>query len=655
MGYSQIVDSITTKELKEITVTGYKDEDEKVSPINITSVLIDSVTTSTNFTVCDQLKKVEGVSILSTGNGIAKPVIRGLYGNRVLVLLNGLRFDNQQWQDEHGIGITSFGLSKIELIKGPLGILYGAEAMGGVVNLIEEQKPAANSSETDYGLTFNTNTMGGQFQIGHKAAYKNKWWRIRAGIDNNADYSDGKNNRVLNTRFKGYYLKTTWGFDKNKWSSTNNFSSSFNQFGFVFNDIYNFVYPDKRWSRSLSENPCHLVLLNIFSSENKFSFNGHSKLFVNAGLQSNQRMENEGGGAISLNMLLLTAQALLKLEHQINEHQKIIVANLNSLEDNTNFGARKIVPDASMHENNLSVNYEIEFNDKWIFENGIGYGLKSIKTFFTASVNGPEKEIPVFNKQSPYYNFLSGISFFPNDNFNFKLNFASGVRVANLAELSSDGLHEGIFTYEIGNPNLKNEQLYSLNLVTKWKSKFVELWISPFYNHFSNFIYLAKTNEEWYGFPVYRYMQQGAEQFGGEAGINLEACKNLQFKTSYSGMNNKTADGNYISYTPSQKIEPSISYTLNRKKEEPYIFRLSVEHYFKQNHLAPLELGTPAYDIVNLSVSTNLKLKSKLLLLSISGNNLLNTYYYDHLSRFKNYGIYNMGRNICISARIYLN
>jgi iron complex outermembrane receptor protein len=366
-------------------------------------------------------------------------------------------------------------------------------------------------------------------------------------------------------------------------------------------------------------------------------------------------MENEGGGAISLNMLLLTGQALLKLEHQINEDQKIIFSSLNSAEDNTNFGARKIVPDAHLFENNLSLNYEIECNEKWIIENGLGYGLKTIQTFFTAAVNGPEKEIQPFTKHAAYYNFLSGVSYFPNDKFNFKLNIASGIRVANLAELSSDGLHEGIFTYEIGNPDLLNEQLIAFNLVAKWKSKYVELWASPFYNHFSNFIYLAQTKEEWFGFPVYRYQQQDANQYGTEAGITINASKSFEIKASYSGMISKTTDNNYIAFTPAQKIEPSISYTYSKNKKHPIVFTLNTPYYFSQHRLALYETATPAYTLVNFSISRNLQLKSQTVLFSIAANNLLNTYYYDHLSRLKNYGIYNMGRNICLSFKFYLD
>lgn len=397
---AQNTDSTATVQIKEVTVTAYKEESFKETSLNISGLKIDSLLRYGNYNLTDMLAKVPGVSMLSTGVSIAKPVIRGFYGNRVLVLVSGLKFDNQQWQEEHGLGLSDIGLSKVELIKGPMSVLYGTEAIGGIVNLVEEEKAAINTRESDFSMKLNSNTMGGLMQAGYKVNRGKKWFRIRAGVENNADYSDGNNNRVLNSRFDAYYLKSTIGFQRKNWISTNNIHSSFNRFGFIFNDIYDFVEADARSSRKLNVNPCHLVLLNMFSSENKILLQSDSKLTINAGVQSNERMENEGGGAISLNMHLFTAQYLLKWEKKLNENHKIIISNLGSFEDNTNFGARKIVPDANMQESNVSVYYETNFNDKLILENGVGAGEKWIKTYFTAAVNGPEKEV------HPFQNFL---------------------------------------------------------------------------------------------------------------------------------------------------------------------------------------------------------------------------------------------------------
>ncbi len=653
--HAQDLDSSKSVVIKEVTVTAYKEESIKETSLNITSLKIDSLTKGGNYNLTDLLAKVPGVTMLSSGVAIAKPVIRGLYGNRVLVLISGLKFDNQQWQEEHGLGLSDIGLSKVELIKGPMSVLYGTEAIGGIINLIEEDKPTIDMRESDFSIKTNTNTLGGLVQGGYKVNYGKKWFRIRAGIENNADYSDGNNTRVLNSRFDAYYLKSSFGFQHKNWISNNNYLGSFNRFGFIFNDIYDFVEPDARYSRKLNLNPYHLVILNMLSSENKIMLKNNSKLTINAGVQSNERMENEGGGAISLNMHLFTAQYLIKWEKKLNDKHKLIVSNLGSFEDNTNFGARKIVPDANMQESNLSIYYETNFNEKLILENGIGAGEKWIKTYFTATVNSPEKEIQPFNKFSPYYNAFTGLSFIPNSHFNFKLNAATGVRIPNLAELSSNGLHEGIFTYEVGNPLLKNEQNIALNLALNYEQKYIQFYASPFYNYFLNYVYLAPTKEDWYGFPVYRYKQQNATQYGTEFTLNLKPINHLMIGSSYAAMISKTADGNYTPYIPAQKIAPKIQYYSQKIKNAPLTIFAAADIYLAQNNVYTYEKTTPQYWLLNAGISKVISKNKMNYEMSVVGNNLLNVAYYDHLSRFKNYGLLNIGRNIVIMLKVKFN
>lgn len=652
LGHSQTIDSSKIVELKTFTVTTYNEQNFKESSLNIIPLRIESLNNFGNFNLTDLLSKTPGVSMLSTGVAISKPVIRGLYGNRTIVLLSGLKFDNQQWQEEHGLGLSDLGLSKVELIKGPLGILYGSEAIGGIINLIEEEKPEINTSARDFGIRVNSNTLGGLTQFGYKVNHGKRWFRLRLGIENNADYSDGNNHRVLNSRLDGYNLKTTYGISGKNWVSTNNFLSSFNRFGFIFNDIYSFVSNDYRWSRRLNVNPTHLVLLNIFSSENKFTLKNNSILNFTFGIQSNKRMENEGGGAISLNMHLLTFQYLLKWERQLKNTSKLILSNLSVVENNSNYGSRKIVPDANMLENNLSAYIEKSVQNKIFFENGIGIGQKTIATKTTPSINTIEKEIKPFNKFSPYYNFFSGLSFIPNNSFNFKVNLSTGVRIANLAELSSDGLHEGVFTYEIGNPKLKNEELISLNFLANFDSKYFSTTISPFYNYFSNYIYLSPTKEDWYGFPIYRYLQQDAKQYGTEANVNGKINSKINLGIAYSGMISKTADGSYTPFIPAQKVNSTIhSILLKNSNSKLHLFS-NYEYYFAQNKISKNEISTPSYGIWNAGISYNTKKKGNSYTISISGNNLLNKKYYDHLSRLKYFGILNIGRNIALNLKV---
>lgn len=648
--HGQSTDTSGHFSLLPVVVTAYKDKPLNETALNITSLRIDSLTNSGNFNLTDLLARTPGISMLSTGIAISKPVIRGLYGNRVLILLAGLKFDNQQWQEEHGLGLADLGLARVEIIKGPMSILYGTEAIGGIINVIDEEKPLPGKKVTDFSVKFNTNTLGGVVQGGYKVNTGPKWFRLRAAIENHADYTDGNNDRILNSRFKSYMLKSTYGFQKNNWTSTNNFMSSYNQFGFI-NDIYEFLKPDNRWSRDLSENPSHKVILNIFSSENKFLLADDSKINLNLGLQSNGRLENEGGGAISLNMWLLTAQYLLKWEKHLSDHNRLILSNLGSFEDNTNYGARKIVPDANMQESNLSAHLETTLNAKLILENGIGAGEKWIRTFFTASVNGPDKEVHPFNKFSPYYNIFSGLTYFPNPQFNLKLNLATGVRIGNLAELSSNGLHEGVFTYEIGNPDLKNEQNLCGNLFIQYTPSIVEFSLSPFYNYFYNYIYLSPTTEDWFGFPVFRYRQQNATQYGTEFSFTVKPSKGWRAGFSYSGMVSKLEDGNYSPFIPAQKITPALEYSSNISDKSFHLYT-NVDFYLDQDHVAPNEIATSHYALWNAGISASFNHHGKDFDLSLTGNNLLNTAYYDHLSRFKYFGLLNIGRNITCSIKV---
>ena len=260
-------------------------------------------------------------------------------------------------------------------------------------------------------------------------------------------------------------------------------------------------------------------------------------------------------------MHLNTAQYILKYDRKLNAKNRMIISNLSSLERNTNLGSRKIIPDAIMQESNLSFYLETNFKSKVILENGIGVGEKYIKTLLTPSVNTAEKDIGPFTKFAPYYNAFTGVSFIPNKRFNMKFNASTGVRIPNLAELSSNGLHEGVFTYEIGDPKMKNEQNVMLNLNSTYAYHIIDIWGGLFFNQFLNYVYLAPTTELWRGFPVYRYKQQDAQQYGGELNIGVKATRNLTISTSYSGMTSMTADGNYTPFIPAQRITPKVNYS----------------------------------------------------------------------------------------------
>ena len=578
-------------------------------------------------------------------------------------MFSGLRFDNQQWQDEHGLGITDIGIDRVEIIKGPASLLYGSEAVGGVINIIEEKPAEEGKIIGDLNTRFLSNTYGNATDIGFKGNRNNKNWRVRAGYESDADYSDGsKENgeRILNTRFDGYYFKASYGFKKNKWISQNNYNGSMNDFGFIMADNRESKTVDNRFSRTM-DGPHHTVILNILSSENKIMLK-NSLLKLNIGAQSNIRMEDEGGGEISLNMHLSSVIYNLQWIKVFKSKTELIISNQSILQNNTNLGKRKIVPDANIAETGVSVFLNQQIGKKLIIEGGIGGNYRHITALETDGVNTPnnasaaDSTIRPFSRSLPSLNGMLGATINPNKFLNIKICGSTGFRTANLAEFSSNGLHEGIYQYEVGNPNMKAEQNYNAEVAANITSEHFGLSVAAFNNYFNNYIYLSPTNETFNGIQVFRYKQNNANLYGGEASIIIKPSKALEINSGYSTVTGLLFDGFYLPFNPADKIHSDIKYTFKAKKKLKDLYILAGNDYvFAQDHPATIETRTKEYVLFNAGLGTHVITKSGEINISIACNNILKENYYDHLSRFKNYGIHNIGRNIVLNIKIPFN
>ncbi|HZJ60958.1 MAG TPA: TonB-dependent receptor, partial [Chitinophagaceae bacterium] len=633
-------DQDTIPVMKEVVVSGIRTSLVKETSFNIQSLSIGKIRQSGALNISDALSKLPGISQLTTGPAISKPVVRGLYGNRVLAVLSGLKFDNQQWQDEHGLGLNDIGIDRIEVIKGPASLLYGSEAIGGILNIIEEvsNRPGEKNGEVNVGLF--SNTYGLSVDGGIRSGSEKKNWSVRAGLNSNADYSDGDNNRIQNSRFTGYYLKGSYGFIKNKWTSVNHFMSSLDNFGFITGDNSNSFLYDGRWSRSM-KGPHHTVFVNVLSSQNKINLK-KSSLDVNLGFQSNLRLEDEGDNHISLNMLLSTFLWHIMWNKQLNSTTELVLSNNSQFENNTNYGSRIIIPDANMIESGFS-GFIKSKTGELVLETGIGISLRNIHTFETPGVNTPDKSIAPFNKTLPSVNGSVGLAWNPNNSWNLKTNIGTGFRSGNLAELSSDGLHEGTLRYEIGDPNLKIEQNINSEVSINYSSRYFQISVAAYLNHFLNYIYLAPTGTQYLGFDVFRYKQFDVNLYGSESmlAVNFPFYERLRFETNFSVVTGRLSDGTYLPFIPPAKWTQQLQFRFeNGKRLSNVSFFVISEEHFVQDHPAEFETPTDAYWLLNAGIHGNWQTKSRTLVFSVTGNNLFNRNYYDHLSRFKEYGIH---------------
>lgn len=262
------------------------------------------------------------------------------------------------------------------------------------------------------------------------------------------------------------------------------------------------------------------------------------------------------------------------------------------------------------------------------------------------------------NKNYNTVNGAVGISIFDAKQINIKLNASSGYRGPNLAELSSNGLHEGSLRYELGNVNLKVEQNFCGDIYAEYYNKSFTIFGAAYINHFLNYIYLQPSNDDYLGFRIYNYIQKDATLKGAESGIKIHPAlvKFLFIQSTYSGILGTTSDNEYLPFIPAQKINNELKLKTNTlgKLKNSFI-GVGYTYVWAQNTPNQFETRTDAYDLVNASVGTEIHGTKNKLLISLSGNNLLNKVYYDHLSRFKYFGIYNIGRSISLNLKFQFN
>ena len=668
--YSIKLDSILTyhtfyikadlNELNEIVIYGNQVSLKSETSNNIEIIESKSIREQGAMNLSDGIAKLPGVNQLSTGAGISKPVIRGLFGNRIQTVLMGMRFDNQQWQDEHGLGLNDVGVDKVEIIKGPAALFYGSEAMGGVINIINEKPAPIDKTQVDVSSRYFSNTNGYVFDAGIKKSFKKINYGIRLANESHADYSDGNNKRILNSRFGGQTAKAFLGFQIKNWQSNNSYLFAINNFGFLMDAYQLFDKADERWSRSF-ERPHHTVVMNLFTSQNTLDLKS-SKLKVNAGIHFNNRQEQEGASGISLNMYLNTYALSATWLKEVNSKTDISVGTQNQYQTNVNGGSRIIVPDANLAEASIFAYFKNK--KQWLVsEGGLRYDFKSIETLATGVLNNGDKTNPGKNilPQNKNYNTLNGsfgISLFDSKQLKAKFNFCSGYRGPNLAELSSNGLHEGSARWELGNVNLKIEQNFCFDGMLEYYKKNFSVFINGYSNRFLNYIYLQGSDQDYLGFKIYNYLQKNANINGLEGGIKIHPSKIsfLQLNSTYSGIIGQTAAHENLPFIPAQKLNNEVRLKLNHIKFLKNSFMaFNYIYVLAQNNFNQFETATKAYQLMNASLGTEIPFKRNQLIFSVSGNNLSNESYYDHLSRFKYFGIYNMGRSINLNFKFQFN
>ena len=619
--------------------------------------------------ISNSISKLPGVSIISTGAGIGKPSIRGLSFNRVVVLNQGMRLENQQWGEEHGLALSSSGVNSVEVVKGPLYVLYGSDAMGGVLYIEPEKYLTSDDLEIDYTGIYNSNYSGFSNNLGLKGSSENFSYMLRADITDNGNYSspDGE---IENTWFKQNDFKAGVAYQTEKFQSDLRFSMSETEVGIPHmeeghddhddhddheeeghddhddhgeEDHYQEInHTTLTWKNTFDMGNDHTLDITLGRQLNeRKEFGGHEE----EGHDDHEEHEEEGHddhddhegheeGEAELDMELETTSIDIKLTMPQSDDLNLIIGTSLLNQENKNFGHETLIPDAEKKDFGLFALGQFDIDDTSQALIGVRYDNRSISSE---------------SSSNDYSNFNGSLGFKKDfGNSTLRINLSSGFRAPDLIELYADGSHHGSFQYKKGNTNLEAEESLQTDLSYQINNDNSIVSFDLFYNDISDYIYLNPSSMFEDGLRVYDYMQQDSKLYGGEIHLNKNTSIDwLSYYTSIEYVFAESMDGEALPF-----ISPL---TLNQVFNIDFGNNYSVEIDFiakaKQSRVSMFEEETDGYSVLNLSGNYKTEFMTNDLNLFWRISNVFDKEYYDHLSRLKTAGIEEMGRNISVGLK----
>lgn len=637
---------------EEIVVTGGYNSTQHENTVNIEVLKLNDLTLKSTPNFAERLTKIAGVDMISKGSGVAKPVIRGLSMNDILLLNNGVRFENYQYSSHHPLGIDEFGTEDVEVIKGPASMLYGSDAIGGVMNFIKEKPTQSGTISGDYNLQMFSNSLGLTNNIGLKAASKNFFAGARFGYKTNADYLEGGGDFVPNSRAEEYSFKSNAGYTGKAGLFNLFFDYNRQNLGLVEDEAIEQIIERGRKPEIFYQQ------LNTYlvSSQNTV-FQGKTKLNLNAAYQNTELIHFGEKDFYELQMKLSTLTYEAKLHLPSDESSEYIIGFQGFNQKNKNINNRETI----LLPNARTDNYSIfglaakTFFERLKLQAGLRYDYKIIETESAGEEGTTEYRSPL-NKNYGSFSGSFGAVYNFSDKFLLRTNIAAAYRTPNIAELTSNGPHET--RYEIGDRNLIPEKSYELDLSIHYHTDNFLVDASGFYNVINNYIFISPTGDtSANGLYIYKYMQGNSYLYGFEATVHYHPpfIKWLHSEASYSTVTGKQTDGTYLPFIPAHKVNLEIRAETERISflYKPF-FSVNATFALDQKNPAPEETSTAGYGLVDLSAGGSVKIGLQKLSFSFGVNNLFDRKYIDHLSTLKEVGRFNPGRNFTFSMRIPL-
>ena len=694
----QITLKPTLIESQGINVTGKSNiADFLSSPQPITVIEGRQLQRQRGQNIMSTLDNTPGVSNLTTGAGTSKPVIRGLTGQRVLVMTDGVRQEEQQFGDDHTVDLDTFDVDRIEVVRGPASVLYGSDALGGVMNIIRSKAPTSKDGAALLGGNISTNSFSNNKQDAVSVALNGYNKNLNLGYRIHTD--ERKASRITtpkgtlpNTGLKENNVSGSIGMD-GTWG--NFYVDSFQRF--ATQDLYNnpVESPGEKPYQQVTHQKTHAHAFFILPLVN-FEFD--------AGYQRNNRREiphknkyvpiqkdlldpdidefsksyqiyqvNKNAVKQGLNLFLDTTTLDAKVHHKEWQGLKGMVGVQTMSQRNVTIGTEPLIPGNQVSNVGFFLFEQWKLND-FTFTGGVRRDKRSMDS----------KDLPELGVIQQTRNFEAstgtlGVLWNFAKSFSLALNSGRGFRAPTAFELFANGVHEGTGKFENGKNTLRPETSLNYDTTLRYATDKIQMELSVFRNSINNYIYSVSTGtiDSDSGLGIYKYRQDKALLEGGEFSIQAQLTK---WMVIIGGID-------ILQGTISKKVEPltllqsdpdlySIQSDLNSKYlprmtpnrsrlgfrfttkdifglKNPY-FLLNGNFIQGQYKVDKLETPTRGYNLYDLGLGAEIPAISNgtdYATFDFSVQNIFNTSYVSNLSRYRDYAL-NPGINMTFKVNI---
>ena len=620
------------------------------TPLATSTLSAEQIHAEGGISVAHAVAQLPGVRSVTSGQQIGKPMVRGLFGPRILVLADGSRMEDYSWSDEDGPSIDARLSQRIEVIRGPASVLYGSEALGGVVNVISADLPfSADGSKQQrtgaevYGGSNNIELGSALMAEGSQSKYG---WRGQA-TGRFAQNFNTPNGTLQNSSFWAFNGEGALGVRQHAGSTTIRAA----HYGGEFH-LLEASGPEPGDSeggpvRQTLDDRIQVTTERFARGmrlEAKAQWQRHSLAEVSDDCQpvppatTCTKVKDQQAFGLVLN----TGTLDLLAHHSIGSIIHGTIGTSGMLQLNGVSGPIFLAPDAT-----TTAFAGFAFEQATLGNVTLLGGVRGDARHLSADAS-PALSRPADTRDWSAATADGGIVVRLTDNLAAVANYGTGWRAPTLFDLYTNGPNNADARYEIGDPTLTIEQSRNTDGALRWESARLRAEATVFHNDVDNFIYNSPTGTTISGLQVYRHKQTDAKLDGAELSINGDLADQLSARASYDFVNaSDRVTGAYLPFIPPPRLIAGAN--LHGLWSRGPSFGVEVEHHDRQTRLAANDFAPPAYTLLNLEAEMDRVVARRPVTFSLDIRNALNTSYTDFLSRYKGFAT-GPGMNLVLRA-----